>query len=337
MVSLPARPQFLKSSDHSEVFMEIPCLVIGGFLGSGKTTYLNSLLRGANGLKLGVLVNDFGDVPIDYDLIESAHENVLELTGGCVCCTYGGDLVSALTQMIAKPSGFDALIVETSGLSLPGIVAASIRLVPGISRVGVLGLVDGVCFSSNIADKFLSDTIVRQIQESDLILLTKLAPDDHAKQTETEAILAKYSSDAEVVTLLPPGDIFDWLFNGNGFAEKSGKPLQDSIFSRALSYPKAKAPLVTSITLVLSDTYHIEMVLKGLQSLTLPIIRSKGIFRAESNRYAVVDFAGLRWSVEYRADAPTRPGMTFFLSADAEQKDQITAQILNVFDAAAIN
>lgn len=317
--------------------MEIPCLVIGGFLGSGKTTYLNSLLRGASGFRLGVLVNDFGDVPIDYDLIESADENILELTGGCVCCTYGGDLLSALTQMIAKPSRFDALIIETSGLSLPGIVAASVKLVPGINRVGVLGLVDGLCLASNIADKFLSDTIARQIQESDLVLVTKLDPHDHARQTQIEAILAERSLHPDVVFSLSPRDVFGRLFTGDKFSENSGKRSQYSIFSRAMNYPSPRDSFVTSITLALPDSYHIEMVLNGIQSLNLPMIRSKGIVSAVDGGYAVINFAGSQWSVAYRAEAPTRAGMTFFLSGNAGQRDQITAQILDVFNASAIN
>lgn len=317
--------------------MELPCLIISGFLGSGKTTYLNSLLREANGLRLGVLVNDFGDVPIDYDLIESADDNVLELSGGCVCCTYGGDLLSALTQMIARPNRFDALIIETSGLSLPGIVAASVKLVPGIKRVCVLGLVDGLCLASLVADKFLSDTIVRQIQESDLILLTKVDPHDYAKQTSVREILAGHSRHTDVVVSLLPRDVFERIFSGVEFAENARVPSRDSLFSGSMSYPNAKAPPVSSITLTLPGVYNLEIILNRLKVLDLPMIRAKGIFGVTTGGFSILNFTASEWDIKYRAEPPTKPGMTFFFVGDAVQKDEVTRQILTVFDASESN
>ena len=73
----------------------LPVTVIGGYLGAGKTTLVNRLLRQADGLRVAVLVNEFGKLPIDADLIESRDENVINIAGGCVCCSYGSDLIVA--------------------------------------------------------------------------------------------------------------------------------------------------------------------------------------------------------------------------------------------------
>jgi G3E family GTPase len=77
----------------------LPVTVIGGYLGTGKTTLINQMSCHADGMRLAVLVNDFGELPIDADLIESRDDNVISITGGCVCCSYGSDLMEALIDL----------------------------------------------------------------------------------------------------------------------------------------------------------------------------------------------------------------------------------------------
>ena len=79
--------------------MSVPVTVIGGYLGAGKTTLVNRLLRQANGRRLAVLVNEFGALPIDADLIESQDDNIINIEGGCVCCSYGSDLIAGLRDL----------------------------------------------------------------------------------------------------------------------------------------------------------------------------------------------------------------------------------------------
>ncbi|MGC1440062.1 MAG: GTP-binding protein, partial [Burkholderiaceae bacterium] len=118
----------------------LPVTIIGGYLGSGKTTLVNALLQQAQpdaanakaGLRVAVLVNDFGDIAIDASLIESADKNVMQLAGGCVCCTIGSDLVSTIVSLRETMTQIDHVLVETSGVALPGTVAATIRIATGI-------------------------------------------------------------------------------------------------------------------------------------------------------------------------------------------------------------
>ena len=77
----------------------LPVSVIGGYLGAGKTTLVNHLLRHANGRRLAVLVNEFGDLPIDADLIEAEEDGLISISGGCVCCSFGNDLIAALGDL----------------------------------------------------------------------------------------------------------------------------------------------------------------------------------------------------------------------------------------------
>ena len=97
------------------VAVPIPVTLIGGYLGAGKTTLVNHLLRQREGRRIAVLVNDFGDLSIDADLIEAREGELLRLAGGCVCCSFGSDLVAALLQMRAlRPAPDHILIARPS-------------------------------------------------------------------------------------------------------------------------------------------------------------------------------------------------------------------------------
>jgi hypothetical protein len=91
----------------------IPTLILGGYLGAGKTTLVNHLLRHANGRRIAVMVNDFGELTIDADLIEGADGKVLALAGGCVCCSFGSDLVGALQDVSRRDPPPDLILIET--------------------------------------------------------------------------------------------------------------------------------------------------------------------------------------------------------------------------------
>jgi len=120
----------------------LPATVVGGWLGAGKTTLVNHLLRHAGGRRIAVLVNDFGEVSIDADLIEGADGGVLSLAGGCMCCSWGEDLFGTLARVRARDPAPDVLLVETSGVAQPGAVARLLRLAPGIQVEAVVVLVD---------------------------------------------------------------------------------------------------------------------------------------------------------------------------------------------------
>ena len=106
----------------------VPVTVVGGYLGAGKTTLVNHLLRNAGGRRLAILVNDFGSLPIDADLIEAEEDDLISIAGGCVCCSFGSDLMGALMKLAARTPAPDHLLIETSGVALPGSVARSVAL-----------------------------------------------------------------------------------------------------------------------------------------------------------------------------------------------------------------
>jgi len=156
----------------------LPVTIIGGYLGAGKTTLVNHLLRHAGGRKLAVLVNEFGDLPIDEDLIEAQGDDLISIAGGCICCSFGSDLTAALMGLLDLPARPDHILIECSGVALPGAIAASLSLLDGFEHDGTLVLLDAENGLEQLRDDYIGDTIARQIEDADIVLLTKcdLAP-----------------------------------------------------------------------------------------------------------------------------------------------------------------
>ena len=151
----------------------LPLTVIGGFLGAGKTTLLNHLLERADGRRLAVLVNDFGALNIDAELVVSRGADSIALSNGCVCCSIGDDLSASLMRVIDSEPPFDALLIEASGVSDPWRIAQVGMADPALSLGGVVVLVDSSAILAQTADPLLRDSLMRQVQAADWLLLNK--------------------------------------------------------------------------------------------------------------------------------------------------------------------
>ena len=151
----------------------IPVTVIGGYLGAGKTTLINHLLRNAGGRRLAILVNEFGELPIDEDLIEAEGDALISLAGGCVCCSYGSDLIEAMKRLAGLEPRPDNVLLEASGVALPGSIAGTLSLMPDYFVDGVVVLADAETLRQRAADRYMGDTVLRQLCHADIVLLNK--------------------------------------------------------------------------------------------------------------------------------------------------------------------
>ncbi len=183
----------------SEALPALPVTVIGGYLGAGKTTLVNHLLRNAGGLRIAVLVNDFGEIGIDADLIESRDGDVLNLAGGCVCCSFGSDLVGALMELPDRVGRPDRVLIETSGVALPGSVARSATLAQGVVVDGVVVVADAETLQARAADRYVGDTVLQQLRDADLLVLNKVDLVDAARLDATLAWLSATAPRARVL------------------------------------------------------------------------------------------------------------------------------------------
>lgn len=153
--------------------MRLPLTVISGYLGAGKTTLINRLLGEDHGLRLLVLVNDFGAVNIDADLIAASDDDTIALTNGCVCCTMGGDLFMALGDALDRRPRPDHLIVEASGIADPAAIANAAIAEPDLSYAGIITLVDAQNATNLLDDPLIAPQVTQQITAADLVLLSK--------------------------------------------------------------------------------------------------------------------------------------------------------------------
>ncbi|KPP87411.1 MAG: putative GTPases (G3E family) [Rhodobacteraceae bacterium HLUCCO07] len=151
----------------------LPLTVVGGYLGAGKTTLINRLLREDHGLRLMVMVNDFGSVNIDAELLKSVGEDTIELTNGCVCCTMGADLFMALGDVLDRVPRPDHLVIEASGIADPKKIADAARAEPEMEYGGIALVVDAGNFAVLAADAQIGAQIRGQVGVADLLLVSK--------------------------------------------------------------------------------------------------------------------------------------------------------------------
>ncbi|EWY36949.1 cobalamin biosynthesis protein CobW [Skermanella stibiiresistens SB22] len=165
----------------------IPVTVLTGYLGAGKTTLLNRILSESHGKRFAVIVNEFGEIGIDNDLVVGADEEVFEMNNGCICYTVRGDLIRIINGLLKRKDGFDGILIETTGLADPAPVAQTFFVDPVVSKRtrmdGIVTVADARHLADRLAD---SHEAQEQIAFADVILLNKIDLVDEADMVVLE-------------------------------------------------------------------------------------------------------------------------------------------------------
>jgi cobalamin biosynthesis protein CobW len=224
----------------------VPCTVVTGFLGAGKTTLIRHILENANGKRLAIIVNEFGDIGIDGEILKGCgidacpEENIVELANGCLCCTVADDFVPALDQILALEPKVDHIIIETSGLALPKPLVQAFQWPSVKSRVtvdGVVAVVDGPALAAGKvasdldalqAQRFSDDSLDHddpveevfedQIACADLVILSKSDLLDAAGSARANAVIGEHLARSVKIVPTSQGKVDPSVLLGMGLA-----------------------------------------------------------------------------------------------------------------------
>ncbi len=169
----------------------IPVTIVTGFLGSGKTTLLNHLLNDAHGKRIAIIENEFGEVSIDDALLVERNQTIFKMSNGCLCCTINGDLVRTLTELIARRSEFDYVIIETTGVANPAPVVQTFMVNEDIAEAFTLDAVVTTIDTKHIGQHIENKESKEQVAFADILILNKL---DLVTTDEAEAVVTKLRS-----------------------------------------------------------------------------------------------------------------------------------------------
>jgi G3E family GTPase len=304
-----------------------PVTLIGGYLGAGKTTLVNHLLRNAGGRRLAVLVNEFGALPIDADLIVAREDNLISISGGCICCSFGSDLVAALIDLKQRGNPIDHLLIETSGVALPGSIVQSLALLPGLVLDGVIVLADAETIEARAGDRYMGDTVLGQLTHADIVLLNKT---DLVSQQRADTIVTWLAATVPGARVLPvrnadlPLDVIIGQHSGRQAVEGSMAPSEHHEHQTQ----EHQTDDYTTLSLEIDSRCDVERLARNLADARLGLLRAKGFLRGLDGKLATVHIVGRRVQVEPAPAWVEGPGRLVCIGLATEiNRDAILAAV----------
>jgi G3E family GTPase len=189
----------------------LPFTVIGGYLGAGKTTLLNHLLANSEGLRIAALVNDFGSVNIDVDLIRNRDGETMNLANGCMCCSLVNGFAAAIGQIRERAKEFDRIVIEASGVANPAKIAQYGQMYQ-FPLDGVIVVTDAEQVRTQAQNKYVGDLVLRQFVNTDLIILNKIDLVTERESRDLRAWLNQIAPGIPVVEAMNGRVAIDILF-----------------------------------------------------------------------------------------------------------------------------
>ncbi|HEY7297513.1 MAG TPA: GTP-binding protein [Xanthobacteraceae bacterium] len=288
-------------------------IILTGFLGAGKTTLLNRILTADHGRRVGVIVNEFGEVGIDHHLLLKSEQEVVQMNNGCICCTVRGDLVRSFFQLMEHRSKFDTIVIETTGLAEPAPVAQSLYADERIRREftleGVVTVVDAKHISGQLDE---SAEAREQIAFADLILLNKTDLSTPGELDQIEERIGDLNSVAKVYRTrnsdLALAEIFDM---GRGeLAERIDRAEHDHPHHHGHGHAHRHLD-VSSVCIVEPgdlDGLHVSRWFRALIAESgADILRMKGILNLRGDPEQFL-FQGVQMEFEGKPGRPWREG-----------------------------
>ena len=303
-------PQAQRAADGS-----LPLTVIGGFLGAGKTTLLNRLLAGDHGLRIAVLVNDFGRINIDAALIRSRTEDTISLANGCACCTIAGDLTKTLIGLAGREDPPEAIVIEASGLADPLGIAQIALANPALRLDGILAVVDAEAALRLAADPACGPTFAAQTAAADLVILNKADLVDADALAKAHALVGEFAPGKPVIETSEANVPTDVLL---GIQSPRELPARFAV-------PTGHAAAFRSWSASTNSLLDGEQVRQMMSALPAGTLRAKGILWLSTDpaHRTVFQRVGPRWSYGSDDWGSETPGSSLVVIGPAESIDPV--------------
>ena len=264
----------------------IPVLVIGGYLGAGKTTLINNVLSSAT-QRIAVVVNDFGSVNIDASLIRERHNDTIELTNGCICCAVGESLADVLFSILERTELPDIVVIEASGVANPAAVAAFAHI-EGFHHLGNVVLVDATHALETAHDPLVGRTFALQVQAAHLLAITKSDQSTDSVISEVRSIVSSLAPSTPLV-LTTSATLSSLIMNLAPHSDSAVTETHTEFSTTTLSHVSAQDE---------------KQLLAFLQNFPPNVVRAKGIVELASGDRRLVQKVGSTISIS-QTELPT--------------------------------
>ncbi|CAD5974080.1 hypothetical protein PA905_10090 [Planktothrix agardhii CCAP 1459/11A] len=294
----------------ADIPSSIPVTVLTGYLGAGKTTLLNRILTYEHGKKVAVIVNEYGEVGIDNQLVIDADEEIFEMNNGCICCTVRGDLIRIISNLMKRRNKFDHLVIETTGLADPAPVIQTFFMDEDVRSQTSLDAVVTVVDAKHIHQHWDADEAIEQLAFADVILLNK---QDLVTPEELEALEQRIRSMNAMAKIYRTQDAqveMDSILGVGAFDLSRALEIDPNFLGEdAHEHDQTVGSVAIASSGVLNFNKINNWIEEILRNQGADIFRMKGILNieGENNRFV---FQGVHMLFDGRPDRPWKPNET---------------------------
>ncbi|HEY9663130.1 MAG TPA: GTP-binding protein [Allocoleopsis sp.] len=294
----------------ADIPSSVPVTVLTGYLGAGKTTLLNRILTHEHGKKVAVIINEFGEVGIDNQLVIDADEEIFEMNNGCICCTVRGDLIRIIGNLMKRRNKFDHLVIETTGLADPAPVIQTFFMDEDVRSQTSLDAVVTVVDAKHIHQHWDADEAIEQLAFADIILLNKTDLVTPAELDELEQRIRSMNAMAKLYRTQNAQVEMNSILGVGAFDLSRALDIDPNFLGEdAHEHDETVGSVAIAESGVLNFEQLNTWIGELLRNQGPDIFRMKGILNieGEDNRFV---FQGVHMLFDGRADRPWKPNET---------------------------